>query len=163
MERMTFSFPFTLIQETELSEPDSALIAAARRACLTAYAPYSRFHVGAARLAGKWKKLSAGVIRKTLRSRWVPVRNDARYITPMPASPALRSGRWPLRRARTTESLFQPPSRPAVLAGKRSLRSNKNNASLCACCFTAAEKIYCIEKAADLLPLHFGANTLDGQ
>jgi cytidine deaminase len=48
MTTKTFTMQYACAALEELSLEDSALVEAAKKACATAYAPYSNFHVGAA-------------------------------------------------------------------------------------------------------------------
>lgn len=48
MTTKTFTMQYACAAFEELSLEDSALVEAAKKACATAYAPYSNFHVGAA-------------------------------------------------------------------------------------------------------------------
>ncbi len=48
MTTKTFTMQYMCAAFEELSPEDSALVEAAKKACATAYAPYSNFHVGAA-------------------------------------------------------------------------------------------------------------------
>lgn len=162
MERITFSFPFTLIQETELSEPDSALIAAARRACLTAYAPYSRFHVGAAALLENGETVcgsnqeNASFTVGTCAERCTLYYANARFPGVAVRTLAIAACK--------DDGIFIPaPITPCGACRQALIEIEQKQRVPMRLLLYGSEKIYCIEKAADLLPLHFGANTLDGQ
>lgn len=48
MKSLKIEVPYTLLNESELNESDRLLIEEAKKACQRSYAPYSKFHVGAA-------------------------------------------------------------------------------------------------------------------
>ena len=48
MKRIDIAVPVTALRDDELTETDRVLVMKAREATYRAYAPYSKFHVGAA-------------------------------------------------------------------------------------------------------------------
>ena len=48
MKSLKIEVPYTLLNESELNEADRLLVEEAKKACQRSYAPYSKFHVGAA-------------------------------------------------------------------------------------------------------------------
>ena len=48
MKSLKIEVPYTLLNESELNESDRLLIEEAKKASQRSYAPYSKFHVGAA-------------------------------------------------------------------------------------------------------------------
>lgn len=142
----------------ELSPGDRELVIAARKAALNAYAPYSKFRVGAA------VKLESGII--------VPGANIENAAFPsgicaersaLAGSASNHPGDKPVAiavAAFTEDGLTKDPVPPCgncrqVLA-EEEYRNKKNIRVI----LSGEAKIQIIEKGADLLPLQFNRNNL---
>jgi cytidine deaminase len=147
---------FTSIEE--LSKSDKELVTAARKAALNAYAPYSKFRVGAAvMLESGIIVLGANIENAAFPSGICAERSAlsgsaSNYPNDKPVSIAVA--------AYTEDGLTKDPVPPCgncrqVLA-EEEFRNKKNIRVI----LTGETRIQIIEKAADLLPLQFNRNNL---
>lgn len=142
----------------ELNPDDRELVIAARKAALNAYAPYSKFSVGAA------VRLESGIIVQGANIE------NAAFPSGICAERSALAGsasNWPGDKpetiavaAYTEEGLTRVPVPPCgncrqVLA-EEEYRNNKNIRVI----LSGEAKIQVIEKVSDLLPLQFNRNNL---
>jgi cytidine deaminase len=142
----------------DLENSDTELVAAARTAALSAYAPYSGFRVGAA------ARLESGIIvcganvenaafpsgicaERSAVSNAVSNHRDDKIVTI--AISAITEG------SETEEPVTPCGNCRQVIAEEESRNSNKIRVIL-----SGKSKIYVIESVGDLLPLHFNNSNL---
>ena len=89
MKRIDIAVPVTALRDDELTETDRVLVMKAREATYRAYAPYSKFHVGAAILLDNGEIVTGSNQENAATPS--SLRNAQRHITHTPPIPTQSS------------------------------------------------------------------------
>lgn len=159
MLRKTFQFDYDVCDLSDLSSTERDLVEAAQKACETSYAPYSHFHVGAAALLEDGtifigsNQENASFTVGTCAERCTIYAAHAHY--PASRIPALAIA------AKGCDGKFlELPITPCGACRQALLEIEQYQESPMHILLYGTECIYRLEKAADLLPLHFDSEAL---
>ena len=159
MPRKTFQFDYDVCDLKDLSSTERELIETAKKACETSYAPYSHFHVGAAALLDDGtifmgsNQENASFTVGTCAERCTIYAAHAHY-------PASRIRALAIAAKNSDGKFLKLPITPCGACRQALIETEQHQKSPILILLYGTTHIYRLEKAADLLPLHFDSEAL---